>query len=190
VRLLLLVGVIHNMDGTAGAQTAKLSDAPGPHRFMDRTNLALISGFALAITGDGVSTQKFLSRGYQEQNPLMRKLVTSRKGAAFGTGIAFTANVGIMDYLHRKGHHGLERIYGWTVVAVEAGLTGWNYSLAPQFPDQAEQSRSARVRETPIFSSSGDVTMVAVPCRPPPLPPSCDSGDIAGRIRTNTNPCS
>jgi hypothetical protein len=183
-----LVGVIHSMDGTAGAQTAKLPDAPGPHRFMDRTNLALISGFALAIAGDWVSTQKFLSRGYQEQNPLMRKLVTSRKRAAFGTGIAFTANVGIMDYLQERASRAgadLRRDSGRSRV----GLTGWNYSLAPQFPNQAEQSKSARVRETPIFSCA-DVTMVAVPCRPPPLPPSCDSGDIAGRIRTNTNPCS
>lgn len=141
----LLFPLILLLAATASAQTAKLPDAPSPHRFLDKENVAIVSSFALAYTGDALSTQKFLGRGHREMNPMIRSMVTTRKGEAFATAAGFVASIGLMDYLHRRGHHRLERVYGWTVVAVEAGLTGWNYSLATPVskPGGAKQERSS-----------------------------------------------
>jgi hypothetical protein len=138
----LIFALILLLAATAGAQTANLPDAPSPHRFLDRENVAIVSSFALAYTGDALSAQKFLGRGHREMNPMIRSMVTTRKGEAFATAAGFVASIG--HYLHRRGHHRLERVYGWTVVTVETGLTVWNYLFDHSIKERASsRCRSA-----------------------------------------------
>jgi hypothetical protein len=60
--MLMLAGL-----GAAHAQCSALPQAPASHPFLDRTNKVIISSLAVAVTGDALSTQKFLSRGYKNR---------------------------------------------------------------------------------------------------------------------------
>lgn len=111
----------------------QLPEAPQPHRFLDRTNLSLISASAVTLAGDGLSTQAFMAfdnRG--DINPIARPFVGSRKGDALYFGAAFAAEVGGMVWLHRHGHHRIERILPMVVIGVEAYTSIDNFHFARQ----------------------------------------------------------
>lgn len=112
---------------------AKSHPIPGqPHRFFDKTNLMLFAGVAAVRALDFTSTQHFRSRGHNEV--LLTNSIVDNKPLFAGIEVAGTAlSIGIAYWLHRTGHHKLER---WvSIVHIGVGAFGdiRNYTLgAPQ----------------------------------------------------------
>jgi hypothetical protein len=108
------------------AQTSKLSAEP--HVFWDRANLMLFSGVILSRTADYASTRNMQARG-REEVLLPDDVVNNSAGFAALESAGTAASVGLSYWMHRTGHHKLER---W-VSAVHIGVTGFgiarNYSL-------------------------------------------------------------
>jgi hypothetical protein len=108
------------------AQTSKLS--PESHVFWDRTNLTLFSGVILSRAADYASTRNMQARG-REEVLLPDDVVNNSAGFASLELAGTAASVGLSYWMHRTGHHKLER---WVSIA-HIGVTGFgvarNYSL-------------------------------------------------------------
>jgi hypothetical protein len=104
-----------------------------PHRFWDHTNLILFSGVALFRGLDYASTRNFQARGRQEIL-LPDDVVNNSAGFAALEGAGTAASVGLSYWMHRAGHHRIER---WVSVA-HIGVNGFgvvrNYSLESKHP--------------------------------------------------------
>jgi len=120
--------------GEPRTQAKPLAQAPpaqlpeGTHRFFDRTNLMLFAGVAAVRAFDYTSTQHFRSLGNNEV--LLTNSIVDNKPLFAGIEVAGTAlSIGAAYWLHRTGHHKLER---W-VSAVHIGVGAFgdvrNYSL-------------------------------------------------------------
>jgi len=100
------------------------------HRFFDRTNLVLFAGVAAVRTLDYTSTQHFRRLGNKEV--LLTNSIVDNKPLFAGIEVAGTAlSIGVAYWLHRTGHHKLER---WvSIVHIGVGTFGdaHNYSLGP-----------------------------------------------------------
>ena len=127
---LIFVLLIWGSLAFAGNDPEKPS-APEPkpaHRFLDLKNSLAISSFAVALTGDSLSTQKGLARpGYTEINPVARPFVRSRAGAIIYSTGSFGLVTGGMYLAHKTGHHKLERIVPFGLAAWEGFMTVRNY---------------------------------------------------------------
>lgn len=103
------------------------------HAFWDRTNLLLFSGIAVMRGLDYASTRNFQARGRQEIL-LPDDVVDNSAGFASLEAAATMTSVGISYWLHRTGHHTLER---WLSIG-HIGVTGFgdvrNYSLESRRP--------------------------------------------------------
>ena len=112
----------------AKAQPTQLPETT--HRFFDRTNLALFAGVAAVRALDYTSTQHFRRLGNNEV--MLTNSIVDNKPLFAGIEVAGTAlSVGVAYWLHRTGHHKLER---WVSVAhIGVGAFGdiHNYSLGP-----------------------------------------------------------
>jgi hypothetical protein len=108
------------------AQTSKLS--PEPHVFWDHSNLTLFSGVILSRAADYASTRNMQARG-REEVLLPDDVVNNSAGFIALESAGAAASVGLSYWMHRTGHHKLER---WISV-VHIGVTGFgiarNYSL-------------------------------------------------------------
>jgi hypothetical protein len=104
-----------------------LPDAPSKHRFLTTENKASFSILAGLIAVDAITTQRALSKGYREGNPLMRPFVTrGAAGEAAGSAIGFGAGVGIVYLLHRSHHYKAERITMRLMIAGEGACVANN----------------------------------------------------------------
>jgi hypothetical protein len=111
------------------------------HSFFDARNKISIGLSAASMITDALSTQHFLA--YQrpnspyttvtEANPISRLFIGSRKGQAFISGLSFGTEVGAMAWLHRRGHHRLERLLPFVVFSAEASLAVNNYRLCREY---------------------------------------------------------
>ncbi len=101
-----------------------------PHRFFDKTNLMLFAGVAAVRALDFTSTQHFRHNGHNEV--LLTNSIVDNKPLFAGIEVAGTAlSIGVAYWLHRTGHHKLER---WvSVVHIGVGAFGdiHNYTLGP-----------------------------------------------------------
>lgn len=104
--------------------------AEGPHRFFDRTNVVLFTEVAAVRALDFTSTERFRKLGDNEV--LLTNSIVDNKPLFAGIEIAGTAlSIGVSYWLHRTGHHKLER---WvSAVHIGVGAVGdiHNYSLGP-----------------------------------------------------------
>jgi hypothetical protein len=133
-----LLAVILFLAGTVGAQTAKLPDAPSPHRFLDRTNQIAFTTYAAAVVMDSISTQRFMAYGHvhntdgsfgiPERNPIAKHFVGTREGQGFISAVGFGAVIGGCYVAHRQGWHRLERWLPIVVGSTETFLTVSNYN--------------------------------------------------------------
>ena len=102
----------------------------GTHRFWDETNLMLFAGVAAVRALDYTSTRHFRRLGDNEV--LLNNSIVDNKPAFAGLEAAGTAlSIGVSYWLHRTGHHKLER---WvSIVHIGVGAFGdiHNYSLGP-----------------------------------------------------------
>ena len=104
-----------------------LPDAPSRHPFWTLENKANVSILAGLIAADGITTQRGLSEGFREVNPVMRPFVTrGTAGEAAGSALGFGTGVGVVYLLHRSHHYKAERITMRLMVAGESGFVANN----------------------------------------------------------------
>jgi len=90
----------------------RFDTASGPsHRFLDKTNLFLLSISLLAQASDAVTTQHIIGHGYAEADPLVRPLVNQGWPGQIGEAVIENAGqIFIMYRLHKMGFHRAERL--------------------------------------------------------------------------------
>jgi hypothetical protein len=108
---------------------------PPPHAFWDRTNILLFSGVGVFRGLDYASTRNFKARGRGEIL-IPDDVVNNSAGFAGLEAAGTAASVGLSYWMHRAGHHKLER---WISI-VHISVTGFgvvhNYSLKTKHPAQ------------------------------------------------------
>jgi hypothetical protein len=108
-----------------------------PHRFMDKTNVFLLTASLLAQTADAVTTQRFIRFGEHEGNAIARPLVEQGWPGQIALGALFTsAEVGTMYVMHRWGHHRVERLIPIIDAASSGSLAYLNAQAVPPPPTQ------------------------------------------------------
>jgi len=101
----------HKIDNT-GLSTPSAAFATGTHRFWNKTNLELFACVTAVRALDFTSTQHFRERGHNEVL-LSNSIVDNKPLYASIEGAGVAASIGLAYYLHRTGHHRLER---WTSI--------------------------------------------------------------------------
>src|SRR5213079_20642 len=120
----------------AAAGKIEVPAAPAPqHLFWDRENVLLFSGVAVFRGLDYASTRNFQARG-REEVLIPDDVVNNSAGFASLEAAGTAASVGLSYWMHRAGHHRIER---WISI-VHIGVTGFgvarNYSLQSKHPVQ------------------------------------------------------
>jgi hypothetical protein len=120
--------VENHHDPAPRAAFAPAAGGETPHRFWDKENLVLFAGVGAVRTLDYTSTQHFRARNREEL--LLSNPVADNEPMFIGVEAAGTAaSIGAAYWLHRTGHHRLER---WlSIVHIGVGASGDinNYSL-------------------------------------------------------------
>ena len=102
-------------------------DAPSQHSFWSLEKKVSVGIFASLIAADAITTQRGLSQGFRETNPLMRPFVTHGvAGEAAGSAIGFGTGVGVVYLLHRTHHHKAERIAMQTIIGGQSVIVARN----------------------------------------------------------------
>jgi hypothetical protein len=148
VRALLMAGVMlvswrlaaqQAPAGPPSSQTPIVAPAPSAnrppaeHRFFDRTNVELFAGVAAVRALDYASTRHFRARGVNEE--LLSNAIVDNKPLFAGIEVAgAAASMAVSYWLHRTGHHKIER---WVSI-VHIGVGGFgdirNYTLKNSRP--------------------------------------------------------
>jgi Domain of unknown function (DUF5658) len=121
--------------GTASAQEkpaigSHVPEAPSTYNFWNVENKIDFSIFAGQLAADAITTQRGLSKGFREVNPLMRPLVTRGvAGQATASTLSFGAGLGTVYLLHVTHHYRAERITLRLILAGEGALVGHNIAL-------------------------------------------------------------
>ena len=113
---------------------AQVRQAETPvHPFFDRTNLLLFSGVGVFRGLDYASTRNMQARG-REEILLPDDVVNNSAGFAAVEAAGTAASIGLSYWMHRTGHHSMER---WVSI-VHISVTGFgvvrNYSLESKHP--------------------------------------------------------
>ena len=112
---IISAGVVLTLSSGAIAQPLPggASEAPKPpHKFLDTKNIVLTGLETTALTLDGISTRRTLATvpGTYEADPVARPFVDRGwPGQIAGGALFIGADVGLRNFLHRKGHHRVER---------------------------------------------------------------------------------
>ncbi len=115
---------------------APLPSAPSqalPHAFWDRTNILLFSGVAVFRGLDYASTRNFQARG-REEVLIPDDIVNNSAAFASLEAAATLTSVGLSYWMHRAGHHKLERWISIGHIAVTGFGVVRNYSLESKHP--------------------------------------------------------
>jgi hypothetical protein len=125
--------------GAALVAVAPLPEVKAPpatvpeHRFWDRTNILLFSGIAVMRGLDYASTRNFEARGRKEIL-LPQDVVDNSAGFASLEAAGTVTSIGLSYWLHRTGHHSLERWLSIGHVSVTAFGDARNYALKTRHP--------------------------------------------------------
>ena len=127
--ILLLCAVAHAE--AIAAATGPLPDTtnhPFSYRpFWTFENKVGFSLLGTLVAADAITTQRGLSQGFREANPLMRPFVTrGAAGEAAGSALGFGAGLGAVYLLHRTHHYKAERITLRLMVGGEGAFVGNN----------------------------------------------------------------
>jgi hypothetical protein len=126
-------GAHAQVHATLPAAPLPAPNVPKPHRFWDSTNKALFAGVVAARTLDYTSTRHFRARGANEW--LLTNRIVDNRPLLVGLEVAGTAaSIGISYWLHRKGHHRLERWISAVHIGVGVGASIRNYTLGRPTP--------------------------------------------------------
>jgi hypothetical protein len=97
------------------------------HRFFDKWNVALFAGSAALAAGDFAVTRANLQSNGQELNPMVRIFGRSTAGLAVNFAGETAGSVAISYFLHKTGHHKLERVASVVNIGLSGGAV--TYSL-------------------------------------------------------------
>jgi hypothetical protein len=100
------------------------------HKFLDRTNIALFAISASLNTADFVVTHANLQSGGKELNPIVRIFGRSGPGLSVNFIGETVGVIGVSYFLHKTGHHRLERMVPLVNIACSAGAV--TYGLTHQ----------------------------------------------------------
>jgi hypothetical protein len=129
ILLVCTVAQAENLVATSAA-TAPLPDAPASRPFWTFETKLDFGALAGLVAADGITTQRGLSQGYHEANPLMRPFVTHGAGGeAVGSALGFGAGLGTVYLLHRTHHYKAERIAMRLIVGGEGAVVGHNLAV-------------------------------------------------------------
>ena len=107
---------------------SQLPDAPSQHHFWTletKMNAGILAGL---VAADAITTQRGLSQGYREANPIMRPFVTrGTAGQASGSAVGFGAALGTVYILHKTNHHKAERIAMRLMIGVQSAVVANNF---------------------------------------------------------------
>ncbi|MGA2004364.1 MAG: DUF5658 family protein [Terriglobales bacterium] len=108
--------------------TEPLPDAPSQQRsFWTVENKVGFGVLGSLIAADAITTQRGLSLGYREANPLMRPFVTRGAGGeALGSALGFGAGLGVVYMLHQTHHYKAERVAMRLIVGTESAVVANN----------------------------------------------------------------
>ncbi|HUK23857.1 MAG TPA: hypothetical protein VLV49_04700 [Terriglobales bacterium] len=104
------------------------SAAVPPHPFWDRTNKLLFAGVGVFRGLDYASTRNMQARGRQEIL-LAQDVVNNDAGFAALEAAGTATSIGLSYWLHRTGHHKLERWLSIGHIAVTGFGVARNYAL-------------------------------------------------------------
>src|SRR5438128_9876573 len=126
--ILLLIGVSKGQERLVARD--QVPDAPSTSRFWSAENTIDLAIFAGQLAADAVTTQRGLSEGFREVNPLLRPLVTrGAAGQATASALSFGAGLGTVYLLHVTHHYRAERLTLRLILAGEGALVGHNIAL-------------------------------------------------------------
>jgi hypothetical protein len=115
-------------DATISSVSPTLSYPNKAHPFFDRENIWLFAGVGASRTVDYFSTLNMRRRGRQEI--LLSNWVVDRHGLFAGIEAGGTAlSIGASYWLHRTGHHRLERAFSMVHISLATTGAVRNYSL-------------------------------------------------------------
>lgn len=98
------------------------------HRFWDSENRWLFALNGALATADFFTTRANLASGGQELNPVTRVLSGSTPGLAANFAIETSGVIGISYFLHKTGHHKLERATSLLNLGGSAGAVAYGLS--------------------------------------------------------------
>jgi len=92
------------------AVAAALPEAPSHHKFWDNENRALFLTVAALSAADFAVTRSILQNGGKELNPVTRLFSGGTAALAVNFAGETAGIIGLSYYLHKTGHHRLERL--------------------------------------------------------------------------------
>ncbi len=90
------------------------------HKFLDRQNRILFIAVAAFNGADFAVTRSNLENGGHELNPLVRPLAQSTPALAFNFAAETAGVVTVSYFLHKTGHHKLERFTSYLSIGSSA----------------------------------------------------------------------
>jgi len=112
---------------TLAVASDSLPDAPSQRPFWTFENKVGFSMLGSLVAADAITTQRGLSQGYREMNPVMRPFVTrGAAGEAVGSALGYGAALGAVYFLHQTHHYKAERIAMRLMVSGEGAVVVHN----------------------------------------------------------------
>jgi hypothetical protein len=109
----------------ATTQPASIPEASS-HKFWDRENSILFATNAAFSAADFVVTRDNLRSGGQELNPVTRFFSGSTPGLAMNFAGETAGVVGVSYFLHKTGHHKLERVVSMLNIGSSAAAVSFD----------------------------------------------------------------
>ena len=106
-------------------QPASIPEASS-HKFWDRENSILFAANAAFSAADFVVTRDNLRSGGQELNPVTRFFSGSTPGLAMNFASETAGVVGVSYFLHKTGHHKLERVISMLNIGSSAAAVSFD----------------------------------------------------------------
>jgi hypothetical protein len=106
-------------------QPASIPEASS-HKFWDRENSILFATNAAFSAADFVVTRDNLRSGGQELNPVTRLFSGSTPGLAMNFASETAGVVGVSYFLHKTGHHKLERVVSMLNIGSSAAAVSFD----------------------------------------------------------------
>jgi len=107
-------------------QPSTATEGPASHRFWDRENSALFAASAAFSTADFVVTRDNLRNGGQELNPVTKLFSSSTAGLAVNFAGETAGVIGLSYFLHKTGHHRMERAVSMMNIGASAGAVSFD----------------------------------------------------------------
>lgn len=99
------------------------------HKFWDKENRILFAASAAMSAADFAVTRANLQSGGRDMNPVVRFFGPSTAGLAVNFAGETAGVIGVSYFLHKTGHHKLERIFTMVNIGSSAGAVGYDLAI-------------------------------------------------------------